>query len=50
MKSVISLAAAFVMLVALPSAAHAERASTTHPVTGVAIDTTGAVLPNAESS
>jgi carboxypeptidase family protein/TonB-dependent receptor-like protein len=48
MQSVPSLTVALLVLIALPTSAHAQRSATTQPVTGVAIDTTGAVLPNAD--
>jgi len=47
MRSVFGLVATLGIVLAVASAAHAQRA-TTQPVTGVAIDATGAVLPNAD--
>jgi carboxypeptidase family protein len=47
MRGVTGMVAALAILSVLPSAARAQRA-TSQPVTGVAIDTTGAVLPNAD--
>lgn len=47
MRGITGIVAALAILLALPSAARAQRA-TSQPVTGVAIDTTGAVLPNAD--
>ena len=46
MRGVIGLVATLGVVLAMAPAAHAQRA-TTQPVTGVAIDTTGAVLQNA---
>ncbi len=48
MLRVTTLVAMLAVFVAQPPAAEAQRAPTTQPVTGVAIDPTGAVLPNAE--
>ena len=47
MRGVTGLVATLAIVLAAAPAAHAQRA-TTQPVTGVAIDTTGAVLPNAD--
>jgi len=48
MLRVTTAVAMLAVFVAQPPAAQAQRAPTTHPVTGVAIDPTGAVLANAE--
>src|SRR5262249_26669494 len=48
MLRVTAVVAMLAVFVAQPLAAHAHRAPTTQPVTRVAIDPTGAVLPNAE--
>src|SRR5262245_5322922 len=48
MRRLMSLFATLGVLLSMPGAAQAQRTATTQPVTGVAIDTTGAVLPNAD--
>jgi hypothetical protein len=48
MLRVTTVVAMLAVSVAQPPAAHAQRAPATQPVIGVAIDPTGAVLPNAE--
>jgi len=48
MRRLMSLFATLGVLLSMPGAAQAQRTATTQPITGVAIDTTGAVLPNAD--